>query len=282
VTFPELPQSTEIVPGIHRVLAPNPGMMTGPGTNSYILGEEAATVIDPGPADESHIDAILDCARNGVSQILVTHTHRDHSPAASRLAERTGACVIGRPAPNGFGQDPHFRADRVPGHNEKIETAAGELTAICTPGHASNHVCYLLHGSGLLFTGDHIMNGSTVVIAPPDGDMSAYIASLELLKAYDLEKIAPGHGDLIQNPLGAIEWLIEHRLEREAKVLTKVDALGSAGLDELVGHVYDDVPVELHRVAKLSLEAHLNKLVDEQRVRYVEDHWVSLADSTRT
>lgn len=260
---------------VTRITAPNPGAMTGPGTNTYLVGEDELAVIDPGPDIDSHLDKIISegnkAGKNGKTRIrwiLCTHTHMDHSPAAARLQAATGAQVIGRPAP--AGQDATFKPDLVleQGQRIRIGDANGglTLTAIHTPGHASNHLCYLLEQTRMLFTGDQVMQGSTVVINPPDGDMRAYLASLEALLARDIAIIAPGHGYLIGEPHKELRRLIAHRLAREAKVKSALARRAPASLEELLPLVYDDVPERMHRWAARSLTAHLEKLLAEGAV----------------
>ncbi|OEY65881.1 MBL fold metallo-hydrolase [Marinobacter sp. X15-166B] len=260
--------------GVFRLTAPNPGMMTGPGTNTYLLSDAQDTlVIDPGPADPAHIDAILTHAQGPISRILVTHTHSDHSPGARLLQAATGARVMGMPAPAGGSQDSSFKPDTVPVHGETLPTAAGPLKVIHTPGHASNHLCYLLTGQRLLFSGDHIMQGSTVVINPPDGDMKAYLDSLNGLHTEHLEFIAPGHGFLMGNPHAAIDHLVTHRLAREHKIIDAMAQTGPASSTEITKVAYDDVPTAIHPLARRSLLAHLFKLEQEDRVAQTDDHW---------
>jgi glyoxylase-like metal-dependent hydrolase (beta-lactamase superfamily II)/8-oxo-dGTP pyrophosphatase MutT (NUDIX family) len=245
---------------VRRVIAPNPGVMTGPGTNTYIVGN---AVIDPGPAIESHIEKILEF--RDLKFILCTHTHLDHSPAAAAIKAKTGAQILGRPAPEG--QDATFKPDVVLENGQRVDLGDITLRAIHTPGHASNHLCYLLEQTKMLFTGDHVMQGSTVVINPPDGNMRAYLASLEKLLAEDLAIIAPGHGYLIGAPHKELRRLLAHRRAREEKVLGALTRLGSASLEELLPIVYDDVPARIHRVAARSLTAHLDKLAADGAVR---------------
>lgn len=269
----ETGQSTyDLAPGVPkrldarvtRLIAPNPGMMTGPGTNTYLVGsEDALAVIDPGPAIESHLAKILEF-RN-IRWIFCTHTHMDHSPAAAAIKAATGAQVIGRPAPQG--QDASFRPDRVLADGERVQAGRVALRALHTPGHASNHLCYLLEETRMLFTGDHVMQGSTVVINPPDGNMREYLASLERLLAEDLAILAPGHGYLIGEPHREVRRLVAHRLGREKKVVAALARLREASLEELVPVVYDDVPPRIHGWAARSLTAHLEKLVAEGAVR---------------
>lgn len=263
----------QLAPRVHRITAPNPGMMTGPGTNSYLIGSGELTLIDPGPDIESHIAALLAAAGGRLRRILTTHTHFDHSPAARAIKAATGAEVLGMPAPPQANQDRQFAPDRVPAHNELIQCGDFSLRAVHTPGHASNHLCYLLVEDKLLFTGDHVMQGSTVVITPPDGDMGAYLQSLESLLALDITQIAPGHGHLIGAPHDEARKLIAHRMKREQKVVDGFAVKNPATLDELVPVVYADTPVKLHGAAKRSLYAHLLKLEAEGRVTQSGDHW---------
>ena len=259
---------------VRRLVAPNPGMMTGPGTNTYLLGDDEVAVLDPGPAIAAHIDAILDTAGDRIRWIVCTHTHPDHSPAAQALAQATGAEVIGATPPSDGHQDSTFRPTREVQHDQVLATAEFTLRAVHTPGHVGNHYCYFLEEEGMLFAGDHIMNGSTVVIIPPSGDMKAYIESLRLLQEYPLKFIAPGHGDVMPDPAKVVKWLVRHRLMREKKVIAGLRTLGRAPLDELVKVVYDDVVTSLHKMAVLSLHAHLIKLQHEGRAhRYADDTW---------
>jgi glyoxylase-like metal-dependent hydrolase (beta-lactamase superfamily II) len=230
-------------------------------------------VLDPGPDDARHLEAILAAAGSGIRWILVTHTHPDHSPLVRELAERTRARVIGLPPPNDGRQDTTFTPQHLPGDGERLSLGEQQLTAIHTPGHASNCVCYLLDGERLLFTGDHVLEGVTPVILPPDGDMSAYLHSIEKLQSHDFGRIAPGHGHIIERGHDILTALRQHRLAREDKVLRSLRRLGSATLDELTPVVYDDVPAERHRWARLTLEAHLIKLAGEKRVSHDGGHW---------
>jgi len=258
---------------VRRLVAPNPGAMTGPGTNTYLLGDDAITVLDPGPAIPGHIDAILEAGAGRISRIVCTHTHPDHSPAWQAVAEATGATVIGALPGGDDHQDETFAPDVIPAHDDLVVDDDFALRALHTPGHVSNHFCYLLEEEGLLFAGDHIMNGSTVVIIPPGGDMQAYIASLELLLDYPVRAIAPGHGDVIHDSDAEVRRLVEHRLGRERKVMEGLRALSPASMDRLVARVYDDVDPSLHPWAKLSLEAHLIKLEREGRAVRREELW---------
>jgi glyoxylase-like metal-dependent hydrolase (beta-lactamase superfamily II) len=261
----------ELASGVRRLVAPNPGPMTGPGTNTYIVGHKAFTIIDPGPDIESHVDALSQLGV--IERILVTHTHRDHSPAAATLARHSGAPLVGRTAPGDDRQDMSFHPDHVPVDDELLELDGFTLQAIATPGHASNHLCYFLPELGWLFTGDHIMGGSTVVIAPPDGDMDAYLNSLEGLKRLRLNALLPGHGGIIEQPRNAIDGLIRHRLAREAKVIAALSLTGPQAAEVLLPVVYDDVPEALHPVAKYSLLAHLQRLANHNRASEEDVGW---------
>ena len=250
-----------------RVTADNGSAMTGPGTNTYLVGGASATswaVIDPGPALDAHVDAIVAAAPGPIDRIFVTHTHKDHSPAALALKARTGATVLGLAPRHRQWQDETFAAGITLSGGERIELAEGtHLTVVHTPGHASNHLCYLLEEEKTLFTGDHVMQSSTVVINPPDGDMAAYMVSLRAIAELDLEWLAPGHGFLMAEPRAAIEAIVAHRLKREAKVVGALGDLGPASTEQLLGAVYADVPPHLHAMAMRSLTAHLLKLRDD-------------------
>lgn len=262
---------------VHRVLAPNPGFMTGPGTNSYLIGRHDLTLLDPGPDLPDHIDALLraaDTLGGRITQIVLTHTHQDHSPAARIVAERTGAPIAGMPpSPHDPHQDLATPIHQSVAHGDVIDAEGLALHAIHTPGHVGNHLCYWLAAEKLLFTGDHLINGSTVVIVPPSGDMSAYIDSLTRLLDYDIEQIAPGHGDIINNARALIQYTIHHRRMREEKVLEKLSLMPTANLDTLTPVVYDDVPATLHPVARYSLHAHLIKLHAEGKVTEDDGYW---------
>jgi glyoxylase-like metal-dependent hydrolase (beta-lactamase superfamily II) len=258
-------QLDEIAPGVRRLVARNPGFMTGPGTNTYLVGTQRCVVIDPGPHDSVHIERILEAAGGRVSAILATHTHPDHSPAVAALAQSTGAEVLGRGAPVHGRQDATFAPTRVLNDGDVVRVDDLSLRAIHTPGHASNHLCYLLEGTGMLFSGDHVMQGSTVVIGPPDGDMKVYLQSLARLQSEPVTRIAPGHGTVIEDAQSEVARLIAHRLQREAKVVERLHRIGRATIDVLVTSVYDDVDPRLHPVAKGSLLAHLLKLEADDR-----------------
>ncbi len=263
----------ELSPSVRRITAPNPGVMTGPGTNSYIVGTRELALIDPGPEIALHVQTLTQAVGNRLKWILCTHTHLDHSPAARALKRATGARIGGLACAQDGRQDAEFCPDRVLADGDTVTLEGVTLRAVHTPGHASNHLCYLYEGERILFTGDHVMQGSTVVISPPDGNMQAYFASLEKLLSLDLAALAPGHGRLISTPHDEVRRLVAHRLKRESKVVEALARKNPGTLDELVALAYDDVSAKLHPVARRSLHAHLIKLAAEGRARENGDRW---------
>lgn len=255
-------QPVELSPLIRRILAPNPSVMTGPGTNTYLVGHDAVSVIDPGPDDPRHVEAILSACSGKLAQILCTHTHIDHWPAAATLAAQCGAPIMA------FGSRDGLEVNRILADGDVVHTAEYTLQAVHTPGHAANHVCYLLEEEGMLFTGDHVMQGTTVVIAPPDGDMSAYFASLRRLIEWQppINAFAPAHGHIITDPNAILEAYLAHRSTREQVVWDALSDHDGSTVDTLVEVAYSDVDPALYPVARLSLWAHLRKLADDGRV----------------
>ncbi len=253
--------ASALSPYIRRIVADNPGAMTGPGTNTYLVGIDEIAIIDPGPDTDQHLDAIAGCGGDRIRWILLTHTHPDHAPGAAALKKRTGAEICA------FDDRDGVPVDRFLADDDTIEATEFRMRAIHTPGHASNHLCYLLEEERTLFSGDHIMDGSTVVIAPPDGDMRAYLESLEKVRIKRLRAIAPGHGHLITDPFERIDAYIEHRLAREAQILETLTAAGTASIDELVADIYPDLIEELVPRAAQSVHAHLRKLADDGMVK---------------
>ncbi len=264
---------TELAPGVRRLIAPNASMMTGPGTNTYLLGIDEVAVLDPGPDIDEHIERIQELAGGRIAWILVTHTHPDHSPAAAKLASATGAELLGRAPPHGRHQDQTFEPDRIPWDGDVFEAAEFSLLVVHTPGHASNHLCYLHTELNWLFTGDHIINGSTVVIDPPDGNMGDYLRSLDRLRELEIDIIAPGHGGLMQDPRAVIDWHIDHRLEREAKVVAALKGNPDSTSRALVEQVYADVDEKFHELAEHTLLAHLIYLEEECRATMLRGRW---------
>ncbi len=265
-----------IAPHVWRIVAPNPSALTGPGTNTYVVGERKKFVIDPGPDHREHLERIVAVAGGSVAQILCTHSHTDHSPGAAPLKALTGAPVSGRPAPDDTFQDRTYAPDRSLEDGEAIDAGGVALRALHTPGHASNHVCFLVDDTGMLFTGDHLMSGSTVVILPPDGSMRLYVESLRQLLTLPIVALAPGHGAVIADAKADIERVIAHRLKREAKVVAALSRRGTATIGDMVGEVYDDTPAHLHKLARFSLLAHVIKLAEEGRAVQSGDDWTWL------
>lgn len=269
-----------LLKNVQRLTAPNPGVMTGPGTNSYIVGDPATghVVIDPGPDDAEHLERLWRAAGGHIAAIVCTHSHPDHSPGARRLQAMCGHSHHPLPPVLGMSSAPTARAnsqfspDRELTNGELISLThqalgadfSHNLKVIHTPGHAANHVCLVLLEDGLLFSGDHILNGSTTVIDPPDGNMADYIDSLDALDAacvaHDIQFILPAHGYALANARDAIATLKRHRLAREAKVLAAMQALPEGTHADWVRHAYQDVPERLWPVAERSLSAHVQRI----------------------
>ncbi len=254
-------------PGVVRLLAPNASVMTGPGTNTYLVGDEDRVVIDPGPEDMVHLERIATSGEGKIRYVVVTHSHRDHAPGARALAKITGATVLG------FDERPGFTPDGRIAEGDILVTDSVRLEAIHTPGHSSDHLCFVadpIGGAGVrvLFSGDHIMQGSTVVIGPPDGDMGDYLHSLRRVSAIapPIELIAPGHGLLIDDPHGAIDAYVALRERREESIHRAI-LDGPLSARELVPLIYEELPEALTRHATRSIWAHLRKLHEERRVK---------------
>jgi len=276
-------QSERPVPlrkNLQRLTAPNPGVMTGPGTNSYLVGDPATgyIAIDPGPADAEHLERLWRAAGGDIRMIVCTHSHPDHSPGAAPLqalcaqAGHPAPPVLGLPSAPTARAASHFVPERSLQNGElltlKGQAPEGEIThtlqVVHTPGHAANHVCLLLVEDALLFSGDHILNGSTTVIDPPDGNMADYLDSLDRLDAlcagHGVEFILPAHGYVLGDARGTIARLKAHRLAREAKVIAAMQALPGGTVEDWVRHAYDDVPPRLWPVAQRSLLAHVERI----------------------
>ncbi len=256
---------------IKKITAPNGGVFTGGGTNTYLIGKEDITVVDPGPSIQSHLDEIVKAGNNNIKRIIVTHTHKDHSPGAKPLAKILNVPVMGSFAKFDMFQDETFDPDKILQDKDIIKTSEYTIEVIHTPGHASNHLCFLIQEEKCLLTGDHIMNGSTVVIAPPDGNMTEYLESLKKLDNFDIKLLAPGHGDYLHDPKLVTDWIFNHRLTREEKVLKSMQKLKETTIEDLLLDVYDDVDPHLHPIALWSLEAHLIRLEEHQYVKKLED-----------
>ena len=262
----------EVAPGVRRLVAGNQGPYTFTGTNSYIIGEGRVAVIDPGPDDAAHLARLVEALTGEtVSHILVTHTHLDHVPLASPLARRTGAEVIGFAGPAGrpgageggigAGPDAVFAPHVRLGHGDAVAGPGWTLRALHTPGHAPDHLCFALEGTGILFSGDHVMGWSTSVVAPPGGEMGAYLASLDLLAGREDTLYLPGHGAPVRSPGEYVGALARHRMEREAGVRAALGA-GPASAREIAGRVYAGLEPRLMRAARLTTLAHLIHLAD--------------------
>lgn len=268
-------------PLVTRVLAPNPSPYTYTGTQTYLVGVEDLAVIDPGPADPAHLDALAAAiAGRRVTAILCTHTHRDHSPAAAPLAAQTGAPVIGC-APLALADtgpradaafDTDYRPDQVLADGERVSGSGWTLTAVATPGHTSNHLCYALDPGGALFTGDHVMGWSTSVVSPPDGDMGAYMASLERLMTRDDRVYYPAHGEPIASPQRFVRGLAGHRKQREGQIL-RLLAKGDADIAAMVARMYVGLDPRLVGAAGRSVLAHLLDLRARGLVVEAGDRW---------
>ena len=269
-------------PLVRRVLADNPSMFTYWGTQSYIVGAGAdVAVIDPGPDIDSHLDALRAAIGDvPVRAILCTHTHRDHSPASRILARETGAPIIGC-APlvlddNGPRADASFDADYVPDHvladGEAVRGDGWTLVAVATPGHTSNHLCFALPEEQALFSGDHVMGWSTTVVSPPDGDMAAYMASLDKLMARDDQVYYPAHGDPVEAPQRFVRGLAGHRKQREGQILRLLGQAPQA-IPEMVLKMYVGVDPKLHGAAGRSVLAHLIDLETRGMVTRNEEAW---------
>jgi glyoxylase-like metal-dependent hydrolase (beta-lactamase superfamily II) len=266
----------EVAPGIRRIVARNPGPFTFRGTGTYVIGEGQVAVIDPGPDLPEHIEALLmDLAGEEVTHILVTHTHRDHSPAAAAVKEATGAPTYGfGPHAGGRrgeaavegGGDWDFTPDIVVKDGDEIAGGDWRFQAVHTPGHTSNHLCFALPDRGILFSGDHVMGWSTSVIAPPDGDMANYMASLDKLLRRDDKVYWPTHGPAITEPKDHVRAFIAHRREREAGVIACLEA-GIGQIDAMVERLYVGLNPNLRRAAGRSVLAHLIDLIARQVVK---------------
>lgn len=282
---PNYEVSEQVAPGIRRVLARNPGAFTYTGTGTYIVGEGAVAVIDPGPDDPDHINALAAAVPGEtVSHILVTHTHRDHSPAARALKAATGAPVwgcapltlddSGPPVEAGF--DPGYAPDHVMADGETVQGPGWTLEAVATPGHTSNHLCFSFREGQALFSGDHVMGWSTTVIAPPDGDMAAYMASLEKLLGRDEIIYYPTHGAPVENPQRLVRGMLTHRRQREQQILALLGQ-GTGAIAALVEQMYVGLDPRLKPAAALSVEAHLIDLRNRRAVNQLEQQWTLVA-----
>ena len=280
----------QLLKNVMRLTAPNPGVMTGPGTNSYLVGDARSgyIVIDPGPADLDHLARLYKAAGGDIRMIVCTHSHPDHSPGArplqqmceesSQSAGKAKPLICGLPSLATARADSYFQPDKVLQNQELLTPISiglqpeftHHLKVIYTPGHAANHICLVLVEDGLLFSGDHILNGSTTVVNPPDGEMTAYLDSLDTLSSacdeHGIEFILPAHGYVIGEAKTAIAQLKAHRLKREAKIAAVMQAMPGGTLDDWVPLAYDDVDARIWPVAKRSLQAHADRIIALQQV----------------
>lgn len=264
----------QAAPGIRRLLAPNPGMMTGPGTNTWLLGEREVVVVDPGPQSPAHLAAILRTAGDApIIGVWLTHAHPDHALAVGPLVAQTGATYAAWPTPAPTYPIADLPApDRPLAAGDQLHVDGATWEVIHAPGHSSDHLCFFRHDDRALLTGDVVIGLGTVVIAPPDGDLTAYLASLDRLAALDASVILPGHGDPIADPAAKLAAYKAHRLMREAQVLERL-ARGPTTIAALVADIYADVDPQVHRVAARQVHGHLLKLAREGRATEHDGRW---------
>ena len=271
----------EVEPLIRRLLAPNPSAFTFTGTQTYFVGRGEVAVIDPGPDDEAHLAALLDAlGAERVTAILCTHTHRDHSPASRALKAATGAPIIGC-APLAIDDkgpradaafDFDYAPDRVLADGETVEGPGWTLEAVATPGHTSNHLCFALREANALFTGDHVMGWSTTVVSPPDGDMTAYMESLDKLRLREDRIYYPAHGSAVEKPQQLIRGMMGHRKQRERQILRHLER-GEGDIGAMVGQMYKGLDPRLHVAAGRSVLAHLLDLEGRGMVARDGEAW---------
>jgi glyoxylase-like metal-dependent hydrolase (beta-lactamase superfamily II) len=272
----------ELDPLVRRVLADNPSPFTYTGTQTYLIGRGEVAVIDPGPELAEHVDMLLEATQGEhIVAILCTHTHRDHSPASRALKEVTGAAIIGCAplvlddsgprADTGF--DPGYRPDSVLQDGDRLEREGWTLEAVATPGHTSNHLCYSLQENKALFTGDHVMGWSTTVVAPPDGDMADYMASLDKLMQREDAIYFPAHGPAVDKPQRLTRSMLSHRRQRERQILRHIEK-GEGSIPQMVGQMYRGVDPRLHGAAGRSVLAHLIDLEARGKVVHSDERWL--------
>jgi glyoxylase-like metal-dependent hydrolase (beta-lactamase superfamily II) len=271
---PAYGHAVAVAPGVERLTVNNPSPFTFYGTNSYIVGTTSVAVIDPGPENDAHFSALMTALEGrSVSHIVVSHTHRDHSPLAKRLKAATGALTVGagphRPArplregeinPFAESSDREFRPDIVVGEGDIISGDGWTLRTVLTPGHTANHAAFALEGTGILFSADHVMAWATTIVAPPDGAMADYMASLDRLIARKDRLLFPGHGGPVTKPVSFMRALKTHRQMRERAVFGRI-AAGDALIPDMVKVIYRDTDPRLHGAAALSVLAHIEDLV---------------------
>lgn len=281
---------TEVSPLLRRIVCTNESKFTFRGTGTYVVGRGEVAVVDPGPDDDAHLDALLHSLRGEtVSHVFITHTHGDHSPGAQRVAMETGATVLGfGPHPSAAtGEDQgdkeehsdiDFTPDQAMAHGDVIAGPGWTIEALHTPGHISNHLCFALREEDAVLSGDHVMGWSTTVIPPPDGNMADYLRSLRLLIGRTDNVLYPTHGPPIRAPRQFVEALLQHRLDRETQIIAELRS-GPRTANDIVGNLYADIRKELHKPAARSVLSHLHKLHHEQQVAVLDDGDPLSADS---
>jgi glyoxylase-like metal-dependent hydrolase (beta-lactamase superfamily II) len=272
--LPAYGMAVPVAPKVQRITVNNPSPFTFHGTNSYIVGDKSVAVIDPGPIDEAHLEALMAALKGReVTHIFVSHTHKDHAPLAAQLKARTGAITIGqgphrsaRPLHHGesnpFAEssDMDFVPDIAAEHGQLIEGDGWALRTLHTPGHTANHACFALEGTGITFSADHIMAWATTIVAPPDGSMSDFMASLEVMLEREDQMLLPGHGGPVNDPNAFMRGLRAHRKMREMAVLRRIKA-GDHQIADIVKVIYRNTDKRLHGAAALSVLAHIEDLI---------------------
>lgn len=263
---------TRIAPGIHRLTAPNPGPMTGPGTNSYIVGYGPFAIIDPGVDEPSHVAALWEACDGELDSLLLTHRHPDHSGGVAELARRSGAWVGAFPKSQNGTYDTPLAVDRPLADGERLEIGGVALEVLHTPGHAADHLCFFAPEAGVLFAGDSVMADVTVVILPPDGSMTAYLQTLDRLAALAARQLAPAHGRLLDDPGATIAEIRTHRLDREAQVRDVLDQTPLRA-EVIAARLYPDLDPRLRPMAAAQVEAHLIRLQELGKARSDATGW---------
>lgn len=275
---------TSLSPLIRRITAPNASPMTGPGTNTYLVGHKEVAVIDPGMDDPEHIQTIVEACDGNLKWILVTHTHPDHSPGSQSLQALTGAPIYAHRLELQTVRDENFRCDHYLDEGDQIHCDEFTLTCLHTPGHALNHLCYFLEEEKLLLAGDMVMDGATVVIMPPDGGMTDYLTQIKRLKEMNIEALAPAHGRIMRPSKTILQEILDHRQARESMVLDALKQINKpTTIPDIVEIVYQDVPKHLHKMAGNTVYAILLKLKDDNTVSGEEKEgiWTLIHSSER-
>ncbi|GAB3671255.1 MBL fold metallo-hydrolase [Salinisphaera aquimarina] len=266
-------QSTRLAVGVTRVTAPNPSPMTGPGTNSYVVGTGPFAIIDPGVDDAAHLAALRAAAPGEIAAILITHAHPDHTGGVATLKAATGAPVLAHSAQLAGVRDEALVVDRTLTHGDTLALGEVTLEALHTPGHTADHLCFYARESRWLFAGDTVMADVTVVILPPDGSMTDYLNSLAQLAGMAIDTIAPGHGHLLDDPAATFAHITQHRLDREAQVRDVLDPTTPRSAAAIATVLYPDLDPRLQRMAAAQVQAHLIRLVELGEAAQAEDGW---------